>query len=260
GLFRLSVFGPSGDYARSAPIRDWLRNGMTPYDFRCNPAGVIAFVNRTPEIARPPSSEGPLSAEVEVVVVGPTGSVTNLGRFPASEMYFKTPAAGPRHLGKRTTVGVGSKSVWIGTGDRYEVLQLSHQGERMSGVKEPTQVTRAVTDRQVQQYVDAYFDRRPPRANTPQARQFFRELEWPRTYPAFARVLVDWADNLWIEEYPIPGTPTTQWAIYSPAGVKIAGIALPSDLRLFEAGSDYVLGAWRDEFGVDYVRLYTLLK
>jgi hypothetical protein len=35
-------------------------------------------------------------------------------------------------------------------------------------------------------------------------------------------------------------------------------VALPSTLGVTEIGEDYVLGTWRDEMDVEYVRMYSL--
>ena len=258
GLFRISVFSPEGAFVRTAPIRKWLSSGLTPYDFWCNPTGVLAFVNRATSSATAPKSEGPLRHQVEIVVVTPGDAVVSLGTFPASEMYFRPPAAGPRHLGKRTTVGVGSTSVFVGTGDAFEIQRFSLDGKPSGVVRESRQPV-VVTDDHITAYVKDYIAH-SRRSNASRFEQYFRELQWPKTFPAYARVLVDASENLWIEEYPIPGNDIRSWSIYEKSGARIAKITLPRGFELREVGRDYVLGIWHDEFEVDYLRIYNLLK
>lgn len=255
-LFRMSVFSPDGEYSRAVPMQEWMPNGLPPYDFWCHHGGVLAFVHRT---ADRPRNEGPLRHNVEISIVDRNDSSTSLGTFPASEMYFKAPAAGPRHLGKKTTVAVGSNSVYVGTGDAFEVATFSFRGER-TGTLRAARAPIPVTPAQVTTYIKEFIASRPSRVNTSRYEQYFRDLSWPKVYPAYARLMVDGSDNLWIEEYPIPGRDIRQWTIYANSGVRIAMISLPKRFRLLEAGRDYVLGVWRDQDDVDYIKVYKLVK
>ncbi|NOT09565.1 MAG: hypothetical protein HOP28_15345 [Gemmatimonadales bacterium] len=258
-LFRMSVFSPSGEYVRAAGVREWLSNGMKPYDFWCNPAGTIAFVNRTPELSRLLGKEGPLRPPVEILLVGRNDSVISLGRFPGSEMYFRAPAAGPRHLGMKTTIAVGSNSVYVGTGDTFEVTEFSLRGARLRTLGD-SRALKEVTAAQVTSYIDEFIAGQGGTANASGLRQYFRELEWPKVYPAYRRLVIDWSDNLWIEEYPVPGRGIHDWTIYGKSGALIATITLPAGLRLLEAGRDYVLGVSKDTDDVEYVRMYGIVR
>jgi hypothetical protein len=37
-------------------------------------------------------------------------------------------------------------------------------------------------------------------------------------------------------------------------------VETPPGLRISEIGSDFILGSWRNELGVEHVRIYELLK
>jgi len=80
--------------------------------------------------------------------------------------------------------------------------------------------------------------------------QYFRELQWPTVYPAYGQPKADWSNDLWVEEYPVPGRDPPLWTVYDAGGRKIARVTLPRGFPLLEAGTDYVLGIWRDEAGV----------
>jgi hypothetical protein len=257
-LQRMSVFDPDGIYVRAVRVLDWSSNGYAPYDISCGRAGTIALVNRSDRSAELPKAEGPLRHDVEITLIGRNDSSVSLGKFPASEMYFRAPAAGPRHLGRRTTVAVGSSSAYVGTGDTYEVAKFSLRGERVGTIRESHAPVLA-TPAHVAAYVTEYMSRNPGRSEA-SVRRYFGELEWPEVLPAYARLMVDRSDNLWIEQFPIPGKETRDWIVYGSSGQQVAVIALPRDFRVLEAGPDYVLGVWRDEFDVEYVRVYSLLK
>ena len=254
--FRIAVYGPDLRYVRNIDLRNLIPSGYPPYDFSCNRNGLLAFLNRSH--AAPPR-EGPLRPNVEINLVDRGGVAVNLGQFPASEMYYQAPAAGPRHLGKRTSIAVGSSSIVIGTADRYEVNEYSRQGVRLRTISERREPI-PVTAREIAAYVDDHVVRNP-RRNEAATRKYFAELLWPDVYPAYAAVLVDELDNLWIEDFPIPGRASGNWSVFSVGtGAKVATARMPAGFRLLEAGSDFVVGVWRDELDVDYVRVYRIAK
>lgn len=255
-LWRMSVFSPEGAYIRTADVRKWSTNGRILYNLWCNPAGVFAFVHKHTD---QPKGIGPWRPSVTLSLVGPGDSVVGLGTFPASDRYFNGQVDFPMYLGKETTIGVGSRFVYVGTGDAYEVAEYSLQGKRIGGlgeVRAPIPVTAA----QVTTFIAEHIAARDERTNTSEYEKLFRGLDWPKVYPAHGKLMVDGSDNLWIEEYPIPGRNIRDWTIYARTGGKIATVSLPKGFRLLEAGSDYVLGIWRDEADVDYLRVYTLVK
>jgi hypothetical protein len=256
GLFRMSVFSPAGTYVRTANVRKWSANGAPPFDFWCNPAGVLAFIQRS---IAPPPGEGPFRPKVELSLVGRNDSVFSVGTFPASERYFRQGNAFPRFLGRQTTIAVGSDFLYIGTGDGFEIGEYSFRGELVNTLREARSPV-PVTPAQINRFIKDYIAAAPTKVNTSEWESYFHELEWPKAYPAYGRLLVDPLDNVWIEEYPIPGVDRRDWSVYSRAGLKLAVVSLPKRFQLLEAGVDYVLGVWRDDFDVEYLRLHSLRK
>jgi hypothetical protein len=88
-------------------------------------------------------------------------------------------------------------------------------------------------------------------------------------FPAHGRLMADRAGGLWMERYaprrtdsgwaPTRSEPTI-WEAYDPDGAWMGPVAFPADFLPFEIGRDYVLGLWRDEMDVEYVRMYALEK
>ena len=255
-LFRISVFSPAGVLLRTTDLRKWVPDGLPPYDFWCNDAGILAFVHRS---AAPPPGEGPYRPNVQISLVGSNDSVVPLGTFAATERYFQSPNSSLRNLGKVTSVAIGSRVLYVGTGEAYEVSRFSLRGERLAALRE-ARPTAPVTNEQVNAYIKGLVARASKRVEPSRYQAYLRGLQWPKAYPAYASVKVDALDNLWIEDYPVPGAAVRNWTVYSQSGAKTAVLSLPRGFRLMEAGRDYVLGVWRDDFEVDYVRVYRLLK
>lgn len=76
----------------------------------------------------------------------------------------------------------------------------------------------------------------------------------PEHYPAFDRGLVDRVGHLWVRR----GEPPHTWDVFDLAGGWVASVALPAGVEIHDIGEDYVLGVWKDELDVEYVRMYSL--
>ncbi len=82
----------------------------------------------------------------------------------------------------------------------------------------------------------------------------------PETMPAYETLEVDVEGNLWVEHYRPRWEETRRWTVFSPRGTFRGTVELPARLEVHQIGSDFVLGGWADEFGVERMRLYGLVK
>lgn len=84
------------------------------------------------------------------------------------------------------------------------------------------------------------------------------------TLPVLESIRLDAAGNLWVEPYSLPGTAVPPFEVYAADGTWLGTVVMPPRLKLgiakMEIGDDYVLGVWRGEQGVEYVRMYGLEK
>jgi hypothetical protein len=69
---------------------------------------------------------------------------------------------------------------------------------------------------------------------------------------------VDAEGNLWVQEWKVVPYERRRFSIFDPDGRLVAAVTTPEGLRITDIGADYVLGVWRDENGVEFVRLHTL--
>ena len=78
--------------------------------------------------------------------------------------------------------------------------------------------------------------------------------------PAYASIVVDELDHLWVEEYEVPGArrPGVQWTVFDPEGRVLGYMETPEGLVIHEIGEDYLLGHTYDELHVEYVQLWAL--
>ena len=91
-------------------------------------------------------------------------------------------------------------------------------------------------------------------------RVHYEQVDFPATMPAFASLMVADGGRLWVQEY-VPGaapSDETRWTVYDRRGRRLGEATMPPGFRPGEIGEDYVLGVWRDDVDVEYVRLYDL--
>jgi hypothetical protein len=88
--------------------------------------------------------------------------------------------------------------------------------------------------------------------------------------PAYRMVAVDAEENLWVEEWDDVGIDQGRFSIFRADGVWLGRVTLPPGLpmtrgtglltRVLDIGSDYLLGVWAGDLGVEQVRLYPIEK
>ncbi|MEX0894017.1 MAG: hypothetical protein WEB88_17745 [Gemmatimonadota bacterium] len=85
-------------------------------------------------------------------------------------------------------------------------------------------------------------------------------VPFPDTKPVLSALRVDTAGHLWLRPYAQPEEGSVRWWVFDPDGA-FAGVAeTPAGLTVHAIDTAAVLGVWRDEMDVEYVRAYPLFK
>ena len=117
-------------------------------------------------------------------------------------------------------------------------------------------------------WVDAWVYRFPSRGEQREWRDRFEAFLAsdlaPATLPPFKSLELQEGGRVWMEAYD-PGREAdgpSRWIVADSAGRGgLVGIVeLPPGFEPYDIGADYVLGVWRDEFGIEYVRVYDLIE
>jgi hypothetical protein len=80
------------------------------------------------------------------------------------------------------------------------------------------------------------------------------------TFPAFHSLMADHSGNLWVRDYLVPDDVRTVWTVFDTEGTALGRVQTPTGLQIFEIGEDYVLGVWKDELEVEWLRLHAIEK
>jgi hypothetical protein len=245
-----SVFFPGMDPVVFAD-RTFL--GMAGIDWMSLPSGVVRETARYYRFD--PSGE-----LLSHVISAPFMEMKRL-HFGEEGRATQTPVV----FGKQTQMAAGDTVFWVGTADNYVLRQYRQDGRILREVRvlgvEPTLVTEAMVEQEVQRRLDAsgMMGRMAPAA----VEAFRKNLETmpiAEALPPYGDILVDAEGNLWVERYLLPGEEHAEWDVLDREGAWLGTLTLPPRFQLHEVGADYVLGVWLSDLDVEVIRLYGLTK
>jgi len=188
-----------------------------------------------------------------------------------NNMPGRPTAMQPLLFGKHSDLTVSGGTVWVGTENTYSLDAYASEDGRLTRIiRNLAYEPRIVTDDQVRAErdrrsadVDSMVTRMPQMASSgwlDAQRENLNALRTPEHLPAYQDIRADRAGNIWVQEYAMPGTEALQWTVFDSEGQMLGTVDLPSGFTVFEIGNDYVLGDYIDDLGVEYVRVYALIK
>ena len=282
-LLRVQVFGPGGEVGRTVRVEIPGR-GFGPRDI----VGVserhlvMTFEDRRRE-APPPGVARWRGIRITTLSVD-DGSIRTVMDVPGDEVYMFREGRqvgnyiypfgkGPRYSAS------GGRLALVDT-ERFSVRSIALGDGSTQWILRRDEPARVVTSDHVEARVEEWTSRvrgleGMPTASREAHKRSMRESPMASTPPVLQTLHFDAVGNLWVEPYSTPGTEIPPFQVYAPDGFWLGTVAVPSGLALemgagprlgvgpkvgFEIGEDYVLGVWRDELGVEYVRLYGLRK
>ena len=192
------------------------------------------------------------------------------GFFPGLEQVVVTGGAQPdidiRPFGPRTDVAAGGDRVYIGDNASYEV-----RGYTLDGLRPRVVIRRSVPAVPVTAADKAAWVQRrramvasiPPvrrAAEEPLLERMIARAEFPRTHPPYTQIVADRLGNLWVRETPPRASDAPTFAVYDRTGRLLGNVSPPTGVTILEIGADYMLGVWKNEDDVEFIRRYTLTK
>ena len=146
--------------------------------------------------------------------------------------------------------------------DHYELKAFLPDG-MLARIVRRDQVRRAPTDAHLQTYIDRWVDGISSDLVDlkAQTRRNLRLVPVAGHFPAFAAVISDALDHLWVREYEAPREEMdgVLWTVFDTEGRVLGFVETPEELEIYEIGADYILGKTEDEeFGVESVQVWRL--
>jgi hypothetical protein len=264
---RVSILDPAGEFVRVYDAGETSSVSRIVGQFGDGSllAAPIAVLedpgaSKNDEITRPPFTL--------VRVATGTGPDT-LGQFPGAENVINVQSSGGQVVSisimrpafaKAPTFAVRGSEFWVGGQDGDEILVHDTTGALVRMIRTgraPEPVTEAHLDAAWEARLDAM-----PEEMRAQQRAAGRNTSMPHGefVPAYGEIGIDTDGNLWVADFDDPTDPPGRWTIYDAQGRVLARIVLPATFDPYDAGEDWVLGRELDEFDVEHVRLYRIVK
>lgn len=261
---RASVFDGAGSFARSFRIGEAA--GLT-YPV---PSGVLSngtvIVQQGAMYIAGQTVNGADREPIKLFLAAPDGAVKDsFGEFPGREMFVLAVLAErwmsvrPITFGLGFFVAGGNRRVAVGNNDEFAVRVYDESGTLLHVVRQYRDPA-PTTDEDFTRYIESQLAVVEEERSRRLYGQMYREMPQAESFPAYASLRFDRAGNLWIEEYPRPGTDQPVWQVFDPDGIFAARVETPEGLRILDIGEDYILGVKRDDLEVEHVRLYRINK
>lgn len=259
GLARFQKFSGDGQAHRTIRLTNRMPGGRSP------PVGAVdhLMLVRRPELftAERFSRAGPISVEVDFLWLDPlTGAETVLRAFTETIGYVAVArgSSGPESIpfNWQAMGTVSETAALISEGRTSEISEYGLDGDlrrifRLAGPGRP------VTEEIVEGALDlATSDGRSREL----WERIFSQIPIPDTLPWFNSLQVDEEGWLWAEVYEWKPAQPVEWILFDPAGRARGSIKTPPGLEVHRIGEDFVLGVWKDDLDVEYVKRYRLRR
>ncbi|MGD2155049.1 MAG: 6-bladed beta-propeller [Gemmatimonadales bacterium] len=145
------------------------------------------------------------------------------------------------------------ESVHIVAGPEFRVRVF--EGGRLSEVYGVARDPRAVTEEDVTAY-RAFVDEFIPESQRPDYLSVLDSEYRPRVLPAYSRFLLSADGNVWAQVYSADFLASATWDVYGPGREWLGQVGTPEGFAVTTVTGDKLVGVWRDDSGVEYVRVY----
>ncbi len=156
----------------------------------------------------------------------------------------------------RWAMGTG---LFVGTGASFEVA-VYQPDEGLTRIILGPAIDRDLGDAVVQQYGEELLADAADDSERRQIEQFLANALFARQFPAFGNIRVDAIGDLWVESYHVSGEAQPEWFVFDTNGRWLGTVRTPRGLRVLEIGEHHMMGVAYDEFGIEQVVLYDLLR
>lgn len=261
GVRRFTVLSADGEVARTLTLDPTLSN-----------VGAVGRLDDGSFVVRELWSSGASQGEIRLGLGRDPAAVARyaadgtqldtIGLFPGREVYIGTEdgrgVMSTPLFAHSTSAAVTSDAVYVGDQERFEIGRYSATGAlqrsiRLLGVDLRT--TRQDIERATEERLASVLD--DQRA---MMRAQLESMEVPATRPAYGRLLVDAASNLWVSGYAAYPSQPVMWHVFAADGRLLGRVRMPQRFRVFQVGAAWILGVWRDDYDVEYVHVYELRK
>lgn len=270
-----SVFDPEGRFVRRfrLPVEEWSMGDMSIEVFNWSRYGVLdrlsdgsylvqlrAWLDRGPGTR--PERVG--LARLTEEGAGDTVTVVTAGRYGVESDGRGIRVVGT-HFDPHVLAGAHAGQVYVSDGSAFSYRVYSAEGDLATVVRllwSRTPVDQALRERWRENRSQYWGQSPEPGVPPGRLQELFEATAYPDSLPAFVALRVDARGFVWGEAMPSRNfsEPSADQFVFAPSGAFLGVVKAPRGLRVTEIGDEYVVGVWRDENEVDYVRVYELSR
>ncbi len=265
GQSRVSLLDDHGEFGRS---------------FRIEPEGDFFFVMgegafadgtilvKAPHNFRGGIEDGPNRNDEELQTYSNTGEfVQSVGDYPGPDQFIQSGRDGENAFimmmsppfGRRPPLAVYRGHFFTGAQDSYEIERHAQDGALEMLIRRNVE-PRSVTDADVAAYIERELADMDDESARQSRRSSYDDMPTPETMPAYGTFVVDDLGNLWVQDYEPDPDDRINWSVFNEGGQLLGTVVLASGLNVKQIGDNFVVGVWRDEYDVEHVLMYDLIK
>jgi len=260
-LGRLTFFGPAGAVGRTLDVSEFLSSTGGFTQLHGVPDGFILEGEAGLDALGAEQTARGNAYSFRLDLLG--DSIQAYGPFPGREVFRTDLLMGSLPFGAQLFSGTRGDRLVIGTADVPEIREFRPDGSIARIIRWPDH-EREVTDERAGQYVDHLAEREPPGERL-QAREVLVDVPNSAIAPAYHELIISSSGTVWVGNYPgpealIPETPgpARSWLLLDADGLLAGSVTTPAGFTLMAVQDDRVYGAYRDDMGVESVRVYGL--
>ena len=253
---RMTLYDSSGTLIRSWSVPDAA--GAVPLG-RLPDGSFVALAERT--IAPPP---GYTRLQAALLRYREGGIRDTLTVQPGGEWY--TVVCGTQSspavcgvgvpYGLRSLAAVAGPFVFVGNGERYELLRIDTRSGRVDTLRRTVAETPLSAERRAF-FIDSIASS-VPESRRAVVRQRFADAPVRQSMPYFEAIATDDRGNVWLARPQERSGTARAWDVLSSEGRFLRTVALPAALAVHAIADGFVIGVSRDEDGVEFVAVHRL--
>jgi hypothetical protein len=117
-----------------------------------------------------------------------------------------------------------------------------------------------VERRHVEFFIDDLVGQAGTGEGASQLRQMLEQVPVLEHFPWYDQMVVSDRDEIWIREYPVPGSDEALWRVVDVEGSIRAVLTMPIAFEVKQVKGEYLAGVWVDALGVERVRIWRVLR
>ena len=265
GQVRVSLLDEDGNFGRSHRI---IPEGEFGFVMGESVFADGTLLVKAPQLFRGGLAEGNSRDEEHYHTYSTTGEfIDSVASLPGPDQFIQTGGDAEHRFvavrqppfGRVPVMATFGRHFFYGSADVYEIECYAQDGTlEMLVRREYGQ--RPVTENDVTAFVERQLDGIEDETILRQTRDAYDEMDIPEVMPAYEELRIDELGNLWVQDYEPNREVETVWTVFQPDGQMLGSVTLAANFEVNQIGDDFVLGVWRDEFDVEHVHVYGLIK